>query len=81
MRVSESKGLASPLSDFQFATSVLAYGMMLRGSEYVVGADWGWGLETAEFNVGEDPRGVWKEFVGPSKTARRLFSPASLASV
>ena len=54
--------------------------MMLRGSEYVVGADWDWVLETAELNVGEDPRGLRTEFVGLAKTARRLFSPASLAS-
>lgn len=80
VRVSDWKGLDSPSSDFQFATSVLAYGMMLRGSEYVVGADWDWVLETAELNVGEDPRGLRTEFVGLAKTARRLFSPASLAS-
>ncbi|MEM7558600.1 MAG: VWA domain-containing protein [Planctomycetota bacterium] len=80
VRVSDSEGLASPSSDFQFATSVLAYGMMLRGSEYVVGADWDWVVETAELNRGDDPRGLRAEFVALAKTAKRLFSPASLAS-
>ena len=80
VRVSDSASSATPSSDFQFATSVLAYGMMLRGSEYVVGADWDWVLETAELNLGEDPRGLRTEFVALAKTAKRLFSPDSLAS-
>ena len=60
-------------TDFQFASSVLAYGMLLRQSQYAGSANWDWVINTAESNIGEDPRGIRSEFVQLAKTAKRIM--------
>ncbi len=49
--------------DFQFAASVAAFGMLLRGSEYSGNADPMWVLETAVGNPGDDTSGYRREFL------------------
>lgn len=63
--------IASP--DFQFASAVLAYGMLLRNSSYAGIANWDWIIDTAAVNLGEDARGLRSEFVQLAKTAKRIM--------
>lgn len=72
VRLAASKSSDSPSMDFQFASSVLAYGMLLRKSEYAGNASWDWVLSTAEKNRGSDPTGIRAEFLQLAKTASRL---------
>lgn len=58
--------------DFQFATAVVAYGMLLRDSAFRGEANWDWVVSTAEKSCGEDRNGLRHEFVQLAKTARRL---------
>jgi Ca-activated chloride channel family protein len=58
--------------DFQFASSVAAYGMLLRKSKHAGVADWDWVVQTAERNQGEDRDGFRAEFVGLAKRARMI---------
>ncbi|MFO1065494.1 MAG: DUF3520 domain-containing protein [Pirellulales bacterium] len=66
-------------SDLQFASSVAAFGMLLRDSRFAGDLSWDWVIETAEANCGKDPQGLRSEFVQLAKTARRLASPKSKA--
>jgi Ca-activated chloride channel homolog len=59
-------------TDFNFATAVVAYGMLLRDSAFRGTADWDWVVTTAEESLGEDRHGLRHEFVQLAKTARRL---------
>lgn len=63
--------IASP--DFQFASAVLAYGMLLRQSSYAGVANWDWVINTASTNLGNDERGLRAEFVQLAKTAKRVI--------
>ena len=47
-----------PSQDSQFAAAVLAYGMLLRNSQYAGAANWDWVVETASASKGDDPRGI-----------------------
>ncbi|MCR9295168.1 MAG: VWA domain-containing protein [bacterium] len=64
-----------PDADFQFATAVMGYGMLLRGSQYAGQLNWDWVVETATSSLGKDQRGLRGEFVQLAKTARRLSQP------
>lgn len=59
-------------TDFRFATSVLAYGMLLRDSQYVGKATWEWVISTAQESTGKDPSGLRAEFVQLAMTASRM---------
>ena len=59
-------------AEFQFAASVLGYGMLLRESEYRGTLSWDWVVETAEKNKGKDGNGIRSEFIELAKTARRI---------
>ncbi len=72
VRVSDDVQPQSASSDFQFASAVVAYGLLLRGSQHVGTADWDWVVDTALENVGEDTSGLRGEFVQLAKTARRI---------
>ncbi len=61
--------------DFQFASSVAAYGMLLRGSKFSGNASWDAVLEWAKPAVGNDPFGYRQEFLQLVKTAKQLSSP------
>lgn len=58
--------------DFQFASAVVGFGMLLRQSSFKGSVDWDWVITTAKANVGEDPTGQRDQFVQLAKTARRL---------
>ena len=50
-------------NDFRFATSVLAYGMLLRDSHYARSLTWDWVISNAQDSNGEDPSALRGEFV------------------
>lgn len=60
-------------SDFQFASAVACFGMILRESKHAGSADLDWVLRTAQANLGDDRFGYRKEFVGIVKLARQLL--------
>lgn len=74
VRVSANEISETGSADFQFATSVLAYGMLLRGSEYAGDANWDWLIDNATTNLGPDERGLRAEFVQLAKTAKRILN-------
>lgn len=59
-------------SDFQFATSVAAFGMLLRSSKFSGTADYDWVLENANRNRGEDHDGFRAEFIELIMGARMI---------
>ncbi len=71
VRVLES-AVHEPTSDFQFATAVLAYGMLLRNSAFKGNSNWDWVVHTAKQNLGADVQGLRKEFVQLAEIAQRL---------
>lgn len=72
VRVAAGAGPEQPSKDFQFASSVLAYGLLLRESKLTSSLSWDWVVETASTNLGPDDRGLRGEFVQLAKAARRL---------
>ncbi len=72
VRVSPMSLTLEPSPDFQFASAVVAYGLLLRHSQYAGRANWDWVVETAQKNLGQDTSGLRTEFVQLAKTARRL---------
>lgn len=58
--------------DLRFATSVAAFGMLLRGSQYAGSADWGKVLGWAERSMGADRSGYRAEFLQLVRVARSL---------
>ncbi|MCH8810201.1 MAG: von Willebrand factor type A domain-containing protein [Gemmatimonadetes bacterium] len=62
----------APSSDFTFAASVAAFGMVLRDSEYRGAADLAAVLRWARSSVGPDHEGYRKEFVRMVEEAQRL---------
>lgn len=59
-------------TDFRFATSVLAYGILLRDSQYVGKATWEWVILAAQDSTGKDPSGLRAKFVQLAMTASRM---------
>lgn len=72
LRVSPESITPNPSHDFQFATAVVGYGLLLRHSQYAGSANWDWIVETAQKNMGADAAGLREEFVQLAKTARRI---------
>jgi Ca-activated chloride channel family protein len=62
----------SPSDDFRFASSVAAFGMLLRDSPYKGEASWDTVLELAESGLGKDPSGYRHEFLELARRARSL---------
>lgn len=58
--------------DFQFATAVVQFGMLLRDSKYKDGANWDSVLEIAEGGKGEDKHGHRAEFLELVRKAKSL---------
>lgn len=73
VRLSPTSVTDKPSQDFQFASAVVAYGLLLRHSEYAGQANWDWVIETAQKNAGQDTASLRGEFVELAKTARRLY--------
>ncbi len=65
-----------PSSDFTFAASVAAFGMVLRDSEYCGATDLAAVLRWAEGSMGEDEEGYRREFVRMVNEAQRLADRA-----
>ena len=61
-----------PSSDFTFAASVAAFGMVLRNSKYRGAADLTAVLRWARTSLGRDSKGYRREFVRMVEEARRL---------
>ena len=61
-----------PSSDFTFAASVAAFGMVLRDSKYRGAVDLAAVLRWARGSVGRDREGYRREFVGMVEEAQRL---------
>ncbi len=72
VRLSANSATATPSEDFQFASAVVAYGLLLRDSKLAGAANWDWVVDTANNNIGDDPSGMRHEFVQLAKTARRI---------
>lgn len=60
----------SASSDFQFAASVAAFGMLLRSSKFAGDATYDWVLQNASNHRGEDQAGFRAEFIELVKRAR-----------
>ncbi len=60
--------------DFEFATAVLGYGMLLRQSEFKGTLTWDCVMETARADPGQDRLGLRQEFVGLVRKAQKLQS-------
>jgi Ca-activated chloride channel family protein len=58
--------------DFQFASAVAQFGMLLRGSGYRGASSWSAVAETAAASVGDDSQGLRAEFVDLIRKAERL---------
>ena len=72
VRLPASPKSVSASEDFQFATAVVAYGMLLRDSAFRGKANWEWVISTAEKSLGDDRFGLRHEFVQLAKAARRI---------
>lgn len=66
-------------TDFRFAASVAAFGMMLRGSAHRGHATWGLVQSMAEGARGSDKEGYRKEFIGLVGSAARLVPAPPVA--
>jgi len=72
VRVAKDSLSEQTSTDFQFASSVLAYGMLLRESQYAGKATWEWVISTAKSSTGKDPSGLRAEFVQLAMAASRM---------
>jgi Ca-activated chloride channel homolog len=73
VRFNQLQPQLKPSPDFQFASAVVAYGLLLRDSPYKAQANWNWVVETAQRTLGQDPSGLRGEFLQLAKTARRVL--------
>ena len=71
---------AQATSDFQFASAVAAFGMLLRKSEHLPNANYASILEIANATRGEDKHGRRREFIEMVTTAGRLAGEPLAAS-
>jgi hypothetical protein len=71
---------AQATSDFQFASAVAAFGMLLRKSEHLTNANYASILEIANATRGEDKHGYRREFIEMVTTAGRLAGEPLAAS-
>ncbi|MBD3675188.1 MAG: VWA domain-containing protein [Planctomycetaceae bacterium] len=68
----KSKPLVEMSRDFQFASAVASFGMILRGSQFKGHANYDSVLEIAESSLGENPESYRQEFVELVKRAKSL---------
>lgn len=68
----KTKPLVEMSRDFQFASAVASFGMILRGSKFVGHANYDTVLEIAESSLGDNPESYREEFVGLVKLAKEL---------
>jgi Ca-activated chloride channel family protein len=62
-----------PDKDFQFASAVAAFGMLLRKSDFAGDASMDLVIDLARQGKGEDPDGYRAEFINLAKTAKELL--------
>ena len=72
--------VGEPTGDFQFATAVAGFGLVLRDSEYRGLADLNQVLQLANGALGEDEDGERAEFVRLVESARGLYGPMQEAA-
>ena len=60
-------------ADFQFAASVVSFGMLLRDSEFAGTTNMDWIISTAQSNLGSDHDGFRGDFVTLAKKTRLLL--------
>lgn len=65
--------MQSPSKDFQWASAVASYGMLLRQSRFRGDATFDAIIETAQAAVGDDPDGRRQEFVDLVRHSRALY--------
>ena len=70
--VDNGAGLYSATDDFKFASSVAAFGMILRGSEHKGAATFDTVLELAEDGLGGDAHGYRAEFIDLVRKAKTI---------
>src|SRR5262245_59751409 len=70
--VDSGKSFASASTDYRFAASVAAFGMILRDSPYKENASIGAVLDMAEGSKGQDRNGYRDEFIGLVNRVRSL---------
>src|SRR5690606_30702522 len=71
--VADSEGrIGQSKTDFQFAASVAAFGMLLRHSQYAGNMNYGMVLELAEPGLTQDQEGYRAEFLELVKKAQQL---------
>jgi Ca-activated chloride channel family protein len=68
-------------ADLRFASAVVEFGMLLRGSEFLGDASYEQALELAQGALGQDASDVRAEFVELLQSARRLTGPAHITQV
>ena len=66
--------VSRPSRDFQFASAVAAFGMILRESPFRGDADWDFVKKLARSGVGPDPNGYRREFLELVDLAREVSS-------
>ena len=69
----EAEAFSEMPRDFQFATAVATFGMLLRESKFSGSANMDWVISTAESNLGNDTDGFRAEFVTLAKKSRLLI--------
>lgn len=72
VRVALDSLTAEPSRDFQFASAVVGYGLLLRQSQHAGSSNWDWVIETAQNSCGPDSNSLREEFVELAKTARKV---------
>lgn len=77
--VDSGKDFAAASEDFKFASSVAAFGMILRDSPHRGNASLNGLLEWAESGKGKDPSGYRSEFCQMVRKAREIAEPAAAA--
>ncbi len=68
-------------ADLRFASAVVEFGMLLRGSEFRGSASYEQALELARGALAGDPSGLRSQFVELLQSARRLSDPPHMAQV
>jgi Ca-activated chloride channel homolog len=66
-----------PTGDFAFASAVVEFGMLLRGSEFKGDSSYDYIKKTAKANLGEDKFGFRAEFITLTETAESLDNSGS----
>ena len=69
----QDNSFESASGEFRFATSVAAYGMLLRGSQFSGDAKMEWVQDTAAGAIGADPHGYRAEFVDLVGKSKKLL--------